>query len=173
AVGVDALYRWLRQQISVGGQAVAAAVVGLLFVGVGLRNYTLVFDRYAEGQRASTWNVSEAADVMHGFAKSIGDYDDVYLVHYPFWMDSRLVSIDAGDPIRDFSILPENLREQALDAQEYHLFFIKPEDRETMELLADLYPEGVLSHHVSEIPGRDFYLYLVPPEIPAAIPIES
>jgi hypothetical protein len=173
AMGFDSGFRWARRQLRRGGAVVAVALAGLLLAGVAARNFSLVFSTYAEHQRASAWNTTEAGEVMQGFSETFGDFNEVYFVVYPYWLDSRLAAITAGAPIRDYSVWPEDLASQELDETKYHLYFIKPEDRESMEQLAALHPQGTLSLYPSQTPGRDFYLYLVPPLEPAQLPPES
>ena len=164
-LALDAAHGWLKRQLPGRVNWLAAIVSGLIILGVAAINGRLVFETYARQQRASTWNVSEAGAVMRGFHDLLGTYDHVYFVVYPFWLDSRLAAIEAGAPIRDYSIWPEDLAGQQLDPAAYHLYYIKPEDVESMALLKALHPAGSLSFYDSTIDGRDFYLFLVPPAI--------
>jgi hypothetical protein len=164
ALALDSVYGWLQRQTSGRGGVLAPIIILILLLGVGLSNYRLVMDTYATRQRASAWSATEAGAVMRGFAQSIGGFDDVYIVHTPFWIDSRLIAIEAGAPIRDYSILHENIADLDLARDRYHLFFIKPEDTATVESLRQYHPGGQLSNFHSDQIGRDFLLYLVPPE---------
>lgn len=160
---LDAIFRWAREHFGERRRLTSVGLIGgMLAISAGL-NHHLVFDRYAEHQRASAWNNTEAGAVMRGFADSVGSFDTSYFVVFPFWIDSRLVAIEAGAPLRDYSVWPDDLPGQVLDPTRYHLYFIKPEHIDAMILLQDLHPHGVLSYEPSEVVGRDFYLYLVPP----------
>lgn len=166
-LALDAFYRWAQRLTDGHGHRVAVATVALLLVGVGAINRHLVFDIYAHDQRRDVWNNSEAGAVMAGFANSLGSFEDTYFVAYPHWIDTRLAAIEAGAPLRDYAYWPDAVAELELDPARYHLFLIKPEDTEAMDLLAAMYPRGVLSHVPSAVAGRDFYLYLIPPSDPA------
>lgn len=164
ALGMDSVYIWLREHLAQRIRVVAPVLLVLLFSGIALGNFRLVVDTYAARQRASAWNATEAGEVMRGFGRSIGHFEDVYLVHTPYWMDSRLIAIEAGAPIRDYGILPEGLDDLELASDRYHLFFMKPEDTASVDLLMQIHPDGELSHYQSDVEGRDFLVYLVPPK---------
>ncbi len=163
AFALDTIYRWAREYLANKGRVLSVGLVGGLLAIAAVVNHQLVFETYADFQRASAWNNSEAGEVMKGFADSVGSFETTYFVVYPFWIDSRLVALEAGAPLRDYSVWPEDLPGQDLDPAQYHLYFIKPEHTEAMALLRELHPRGTLTHHPSEILGRDFFLYLVPP----------
>lgn len=163
AFALETVYQWARDNLGSGRRVISIGLAGGVLAISAVLNYQLVFDEYAELERVRAWNNSEAGEVMGGFAHSVGSFDTTYFVAYPYWIDSRLVAIEAGAPLRDYSILPENLADQELDSRKYHLFFVKPEDGEAMHTLRELYPSGSLSYHASQVPGRDFLLYLVPP----------
>jgi hypothetical protein len=172
-LALDAAYGWFKRELPTRFHWLAALPTGLLLLGVVAINGRLVFTAYATQQRAGTWNVSEAGDVMQGFAETVGTFDHVYFVVYPFWLDSRLAAIEAGAPIRDYSVWPADLPGQDLDPGAYHLYLIKPEDIESMTLLQSLHSGGSLTLYDSAIDGRDFYLFLVPPSIPTELPSEA
>ncbi|MGA9532379.1 MAG: glycosyltransferase family 39 protein, partial [Anaerolineales bacterium] len=167
AVMMDATYTWARRRLDRGRWRFSLVLVMGLLATAAAVNYRLVFDTYAKQERASAWNATEAGKVMRGFDQSVGDYEHVFLVYYPFWMDSRLVAIEAGAPIRDYSIQPEDVGSQQLDPAAYSLFLLKPEDVGSMTLLDSLYSRGTLTLYRSAVPDRDFFLFLVPPEIEA------
>ena len=78
------------------------------------------------------------------------------MVAFPYWVDTRLVGMNAGEPTRDMAIWPESFAD-TLDDPRAKLFLIKPEDTADLELLQQLYPLGSLSLYNSDIPDRDFY----------------
>lgn len=154
--------QWVRERVLTDRQRLAYLPMAILLLFAGLANHRLVFDVYAEQQRSNAWNYSEAAEVMRGFADSVGDFDDFYIVAYPHWFDSRIPAIPAGAPIRAYAVFPEELAEQELDPASYHLFLLKPEDVESISMVQDLHPSGTLSRYESAVAGRDFYMYLIP-----------
>jgi hypothetical protein len=138
------------------------------FVGMGLllgsaaQNYDLVFDQYARQFQANAWNTSELGAVIRQFSDSYGAEDSAWVVPYPHWVDTRLVGIRAGYPLRDYALWRENIPETIADPRP-KLFLVKPEDGETIELLQSLYPTCVVRLFQSQAEGRDFYMVSVPP----------
>ena len=84
------------------------------------------------------------------------------MVPYPHWVDTRLVGMRAGYPLRDYALWRENIPE-TVDDPRPKLYLVKPEDTETLELLRSLYPTSVERLFQSQVPGRDFYMVSVPP----------
>lgn len=153
---------WIRQRLANRRRRLALVPIILLLLIAGSINHRLVFETYAQHQRRSAWNNSEAGEVMRGFEDSIGHFEDIYFVAFPFWMDSRLAALEAGAPLRDYSIPPERLPELELDPSRHHLFLLKPEDIASITRLQSRYPNGVLKRYDSAVDGRDFFTYLVP-----------
>ena len=52
----------------------------------------------------STVEVPQIGQVIRGFADSVGDADDAYVIPYPYWVDTRLVGINAGYPTTDYAL---------------------------------------------------------------------
>ena len=84
------------------------------------------------------------------------------MVPYPHWVDTRLVGIRAGFPERDYALWPDEIY-LTLDDPRVKIFLFKPEDTTAVETLRDLYPSGSMQLYHSEIEGKDFYIYFVPP----------
>jgi hypothetical protein len=99
--------------------------------------------------------------VIRGFADSIGDEDQAWVVPWPHWVDTRLVGINAGVYIRDYALARELLGETpAVPGPK--LFLLHVDDAETLAELYRLYPDGNESRFVSETPGKDFIVFLAP-----------
>jgi hypothetical protein len=128
-----------------------------------LHNYGLVFDKYQQNYELSAWNTSEMGEVVHDFGTIFGSTENVWVVAFPHWVDTRLVGINAGEPQRDLAIQPDMLSETAatLGAK---LFMIKPEDESAVQTLQALYPQGTLQVYESQV-DKDFLLFLVLPEM--------
>ncbi|MBR6090386.1 MAG: glycosyltransferase family 39 protein, partial [Anaerolineaceae bacterium] len=75
----------------------SSAVLGSILAN----NYDLIFRRYAYEYNRSAWNTKQIGTVIKGFAESIGEYENAYVIPYPHWVDTRLVGINAGDPGKD------------------------------------------------------------------------
>ncbi len=124
-------------------------------------NYRLVFIDYATQYRLGTLNTSEAGSVVRGFVEMGGSYETAHLVGYPYWMDSRLVAINAGDPAYDPAIFPEQM-DALVGEGRAQLFILNLEDAAGAQRLRELFPQGRLSRYVSATEGKDFLIYFVP-----------
>jgi hypothetical protein len=163
AMGFDGLLTTLKsRQLSSGGKWIAWGI-GVMFLTWSMaQNYDLVFDQYALQFKTNAWNTSELGAVIREFADSYGAEDSAWVIPYPYWVDTRLVGIRAGFPERDYALWRENIVDTVGDPRP-KLFLVKPEDTETIDLLRELYPTGVLRLFKSQVEGRDFYMYSVPP----------
>jgi hypothetical protein len=142
-----------------GWQVAALAAFALLFVLSARQNYDLVFRQYKENFDAGSWNTTEMGAFIHDFASSVGTYESAWVVAYPYWVDTRLVGMNAGQPERDYAISVENLyTTTALPVPK--LFLINVEDQAAVETLKALYPDGVVYRHTSPRPGKDFLYFL-------------
>lgn len=144
------------------GQRIGYGFAGALFAITAINNYTLVVDRYAEQTRQSLWNASELGAIARGFGEFVGSYDQIYVVAYPHWVDSRLVAIEAGHPGDDFIIWPEQISELEPITQA-RLLFLHPQDEPDRSRLMAMYPNGILSHHGTEVKGKEFDVFWIPP----------
>jgi hypothetical protein len=159
----DAMLRNLRSEsLAPGGTWLAWFMGVILLVWSANQNYDLVFDQYAQQFRTNAWNTSELGAVIRQFADTTGAEDSAWIVPYPHWVDTRLVGIRAGFPERDYALWPENIVDSLNDPRP-KLYLVKPEDEDTIELLRSFYPTGVLRLYESQVEGRDFYMYSVPP----------
>ena len=125
-------------------------------------NYDLVFNQYKNNFDQSAWNASEIVQVMRSFIDSIGSPNNTWTVGYPYWVDTRLVGINAGMPTRDTAIWPDNFPD-TVSIPAPKLFLINPEDSQAMDALRALYPQGALWKYKSKIETKDFMIFLVPP----------
>ena len=98
--------------------------------------------------------------VIADFADTFGTLDSAWVVAYPHWVDTRLVGMEAGNPARDYAIWPDQLG-NTLAVPAPKLFILKPEDEQGLAALEQLYPQGVLSFHQSQVPTKEFLVYIV------------
>jgi len=162
ALALDGLLRGIREKISGRWGQVLAWGLGLTLVAFSAGiNYDLVFNQYYQQYRNSAWNTSEMGAVIEQFAETVGDRDSAWVVAYPYWVDTRLVGMNAGFPTKDYAIWPDEL-DQTLDVPAPKLFLVKPEDQEGLDALQVTYPQGLLSLHDSAVDFKDFYIYFVP-----------
>lgn len=141
-----------------------ALLTGLLAISA-IQNYDLVFNQYRSFYDQASLNTSEMGAIMASYSTWSGDPDTVHLVGYPYWVDSRLVAINAGYPTLDPGILPESLPDVAGD-QRAQLFILHPYDTEGVAALNLLYPDGTLRNYDSQMDGKDFLLFYAPARKP-------
>lgn len=108
---------------------------------------------------ANAWNTSDLGSVIKGFTDSVGNPEAAYVVPYAYWVDTRLVGINAGYPRTDYALWRDGIP-ATLDQKGPKLFLFKPEDEETMQALFEFYPTGQLKLYDDQYEGRDFYIFL-------------
>jgi Dolichyl-phosphate-mannose-protein mannosyltransferase len=164
ALSLDGLMNGIEGRLSGAAGRRLAWGLGILLVGFSAaQNYDLVFNQYQWNYTQSSWNTTEIGQVIRSYVETIGSEETAYVVAYPYWVDTRLVGMNAGFPTKDTAIAPENLS-QSLEVPPPKLFVIKQEDADTIQALKLLYPQGYLQLHKSKVENKDFYLFLVLPE---------
>ena len=143
-------------------------VAGALLYASVSQNYTLVFDQFYKMFRQGAWNTSEMGAVMKEFGQTYGETDTVWVVPFPYWVDTRLPAVWAGVPNRDMAMWRDDLP-TTLTIPGPKLFMIKAHvsdpagnDQETLDVLQALYPEGRLRLRESDVPGHEFWIFFVP-----------
>jgi hypothetical protein len=160
----DGLLRGLETKLSMPFGARAAWVVGvILLLWSAVQNFNLVFDEYRRNYELSSWNTSEIGQVIKEYTDSFVEPENAYVVAYPYWVDTRLIGINAGFPTRDFALWPQQFSE-TLSQSGPKLFVIKSEDNNSITALQLLYPDGYLQLYPSKYENKDFYLFTVLPE---------
>ncbi len=145
------------------GKVLSWSVVVVLLLLSIFQNYDLVFNQYQQIYENASWNTSEMGKVIRDFTNLVGDPDSAYVVAFPYWVDTRLVGINAGYPLKDYATWPESF----LDTQNNpgaKLFLIKPEDLTSVQALQKIYAGGVLETYASQVSGHDFFMFFVPPQ---------
>jgi 4-amino-4-deoxy-L-arabinose transferase-like glycosyltransferase len=140
---------------------IAWSLAGVLFVLSGVQNYDLIFRQYDSQYAYNAWNTSEIGAVMKDAVQRGVPVDNVWIVPYAFWVDTRLPPIWAGVPGRDIAIFRENLP-TTLNAAGPKLFMVSRDDVETLAILQALYPLGQLQPYESAIDIHDFWVFSVP-----------
>ena len=156
---------------SEGRRAIVAwGLLGLLLIGSARQNYDLVFRQYYQSFRAGSWNSSDMGRVIQDFEQTYGtqNVDNIWIVPFPYWVDTRLPGVWAGISNRDMAMWRENLSD-TVELQGPKLFMVKANtddptgnDQETLNVLKSLYPEGMLRLFESDVPGHDFWIFTVP-----------
>jgi len=126
------------------------------------QDYQLVFDKWQQDYLVSSWNTSEMGNVFGYFTRTIGTPETAWVVAFPYWVDTRLVGIQAGYPTLDTAIDPARLPETLAEPRP-KLFLIKSDDVTDLETLQTLYPNGSFSQYKSKVETKDFWMFFVPP----------
>lgn len=163
ALGMEALIRPFEAAFQHGWRRSLGWLLAFCLLGLSMgQDYDLVFRQYATQYARSAWNTSQMGKIIQQFASTIGTPDTAWVVAYPHWVDTRLVGINAGFPLKDYAIWPDQL-EMTLAYEGAKLFIVKPEDSAGLEALQRLYPWGSWQEQPSPWEGKSFYLYFVPP----------
>jgi len=151
---------WRRQFARLGAKAFGAGVVGLVLLAIAVTNYDLYFVRYDDQYRRAAWNSTAIAQTLREFAVSHDDWEHIYIMSAPHWVDYRAVGIHLDN--FDFrSHLVENteqLERQARDPAP-KLYALKAEDWDSVRQLKKLYPDGEVVQVESQTPGREFMVF--------------
>jgi hypothetical protein len=148
----------------------AAGALALVITVIGV-NYQRYYGDYWTQFKRNALNTTEIASAIHGFVESGGDPENAWIIAWPYWIDTRGVGIELGDPPWNNVILKiEELDEQAdtlkaassSSAAFPRFYVLHPEDKLALSRLQELYPQGWPSSYDSERPDRSFILYYVP-----------
>ncbi len=101
--------------------------------------------------------------VIRNFANTVGSSDHAWVVPYPYWVDTRLVGFNAGDPAKDYALWPDKFAETQL-ITDPKLFILNLNDASSLEALQALYPQGRLEEFQSKTETKNFLVFYVPPE---------
>jgi hypothetical protein len=112
---------------------------------------------------AGAWNTSDMGNIIHAFATSVGTPDSAYVVPFPYWVDTRLVGINACYPLKDYALWPANFKD-TLAEPHAKLFLVKYEDQKDLDALITLYPQSTYWQFHANLSGKDFWVLLVPPQ---------
>ncbi len=163
AMGIEAVLRAVRQRTGgvLGLRLAVVLGIGLMLISVG-QNYHLTFTTFPENYIPNSRDTSEMGAVIAQFTDTVGSPDQAWVVAYPHWVDTRLVGINAGFPIKDFAIWEEDLDETLLVSSP-KLFLLKLDDKyRAGRGCRSLYPEGKFSVYPTEYPVHSFIIYSVP-----------
>lgn len=132
----------------------------LLFLAVAYQNFGLVFNKFDQSFKLGAWNTSEMGSVISDFRDRYGNTDSVWIVPYPYWVDTRLPGVWAGIPNRDFALWQPDF-EKTLSVPAPKLIMYRVDDLATETALKVLYPHGVYQRYVSKYPGKDFIILMI------------
>ncbi|MEN4010928.1 MAG: glycosyltransferase family 39 protein [Chloroflexota bacterium] len=163
AIGLDAVKTAIQRRFP--GNRGSLAAIGVTFAILAMSisaNFDLVFRQFDRQFMAGAWNTSQIGAVIRAFADSQGNPDTAYVVPYPHWVDTRLVAINAGYPMKDYALWPDQF-EATLAEPRAQMFVVNPRDVEATRKLQELYPHGSLYYYDVDLDGKDFLLFFTPP----------
>lgn len=161
-IALAAVWRWSQSSFELQwSKRIGVGLVGGVFLISAVTNYDMVIREYGDLQRQSTWNTAQAAEVVESFTTSIGVFEDVHMIAYPYWMDSRLVALLAGQPGADIVLWPDQF-DSLVEVNTPQLFLLHNADVENLDRLRAKFPGGFTKRYVAQVEGRDFITYLVP-----------
>lgn len=162
AIGLEAILRTIAARMGRRrGRWAATLVAVLLLAGSLAQNFDLMFNQFHHQFLGGAWNTSQIGHVIRGFADSVGDPDSAYVIPYPYWVDTRLVGINAGYPTKDYALNTNLIPETTLSTKT-KLFIFNIQDTEALNTLLTYYPQGTLTRYSSPLEGKDFFGFLVP-----------
>jgi hypothetical protein len=161
-IGLEALLKSIKRSLPGSMGTAAAWGLGLVLIAFSASsNFDLVFNQYDNSFRQAAWNTSEMGTVIRDFDQSVGRERDAWVLAYPYWVDTRLVGINAGFPRRDTAISPDQI-EETRNITRTKLFIVNMQDTAGMEKLRAVFPDGRFTLYQSRTAGKDFLIFLVP-----------
>ncbi len=134
-------------------------LVALILVFASIQqNYRLMFVDYPQRFNDSAGNTSELGAVIKQFTDTIGTPDSAWVVGYPYWLDTRLVGLQAGFGLRDLAIWPEQF-DSTLEVPGPKLFLLNTEDVEDLDRLKNHVSYRQCQELCFENAWQGFYCY--------------
>jgi len=162
AMALEALYTGLQGfRGAPGRKGFATSAVVILLLASTLQNYNLVFNEFSTQFMAGAWNTSDMGNVIRSFVAGGNNPDNAFVIPFPYWVDTRLVGIQAGYPNKDYAINRDDLP-KTLTIPGSKLFIVKEDDKDTLDVLHKLYPVAMLGHFINPLEGKNFWIYTVP-----------
>ena len=160
AMALDGLVTGLGAERSGRRKFIVYGLTGILFAASAFQNFDIVFNKFDTQFKAGAWNTSDMGRFISDFRDKYGQTDSVWIVPFPYWVDTRLPGVWAGIPNRDFALWPEQFAD-TLNVPAPKMFIFRYDDLETENALKVLYPNGVLSRYTSPLEGKDFMIFMV------------
>ena len=157
------------------GLLCAAGLVLVLLTGSLRDSHRRYFVENLHAWQQATFPYATAGQVLAAFVAVTDAPGNAFVIAWPHWWDHRAVGIEGGQQewpngVVEIGQLPVFLdnamaREGTyrLEPERGLLFFLSPEDEETVARLQIWFPHGQLQQRYSERPRDEFLLYRVPP----------
>lgn len=164
AIALDSLMTAISDRIKAPTGTRLAWILALFLIAVAaIQDYYLVFNEYYEQYKRSAWNTSEMGEVVRSFEKLYDVQDAVWVMGFPHWVDTRLVAINAGYPVKDYQLFVDQL-DTTGEIPGPKLFILNLQDNAAIEALSERYPNGWFQTYTSQVETKDFMVFFVPPE---------
>lgn len=165
---------WMARTLKQAWSPIAAIGFIVFFIVIIARvNYLRYFHDFDISYREASWNSSEVAGVIRGFAESVGDYDHAWILLYPHWIDTRNVAINMGRIGWDQTLPKADAARSQVKDGANKLYVLSPNDADNLTRLQAIFPNGQLRVFHARTPGHDFNLWYVPGTIAPDAPLNS
>ncbi len=163
ALGMDTFLQNIKKMVrGVSGTWLSGLLASLLILISISQNYNLVFKEYNRIYFEKSLNTSDIGRVIQDFVGMYGDPDSAYVVGYPYWVDTRLVGMNAGYPIKDYAIWPDAFPDTVTDPRA-KMFILNTRDTKSLEALRKLYPDHFETIYQGRIENKNFVIFIVHP----------
>ena len=163
ALGMDTLLQNVRKMIKGSSGTWTACIIGSVLIVISIfQNYNLVFQEYNRIYFEKSLNTSDIGRVIKDFTGMYGDPDSAYVVGYPYWVDTRLVGMNAGYPIKDYAIWPDAFPDTVADPRA-RMFILNTRDTKSLDKLRELYPDHFETTYQGRIENKNFVIFIVQP----------
>ncbi len=145
-------------------QWLAGLVTAVLLVAATFLNYQWYFVAYDAHYRNTVWNTVEMGQVVQEFVQNGGDLANAYHVPFPYWADTRLIGLNAGDITWNNSLTDLDDVWPKTQDPAAKLFILHVDDQQNLYRLQAFFPRGQAQRFYSVNPnGKDFMVFYVPP----------
>jgi hypothetical protein len=125
-------------------------------------NFDRYFVHYATQYQQSARNSSEIAAVIDGFARSVGSRQNAFIKSWPYWVDTRNVAFNMGDPDWNNVLMTSDDVMWHTAPAGNKLYIVNKDDLDAIQKLQQRFPEGQLRLKSSAVPGQEFMVFFVP-----------
>ena len=105
------------------------------------------------------------ARVMQGFADSVGDIHDTYIIGTAYWVDHRAVALSLGNMEWNNLIMDMNQATSHLAEPKNRLYIFNLSNIEAERWLRQNYPNGRLMRFRASLADKDFNIFLAPAKL--------
>ncbi len=157
------------------GLLCAAGLVLVLLTGALRESHRRYFVENLHAWQQATFPYATAGRVLAAFVAMTDAPGNAFVIAWPHWWDHRAVGIEGGlqqwpNGVVEIEQLPDFLVRAMVRQGMYRLeperdllFFLSPEDEDSLAELQAWFPAGQLQERHSERARDDFLLYRVPP----------